>query len=63
MGKYGSCPDCGTTLEYGHICSNCDEAAAILETQGEFVDNPSDEFIQEARDGYARAKKRAKEMA
>lgn len=52
------CADCGTLLERNGICPNCDEAACIMDWQGEFVENPSEEFQKEADEGYARAAKR-----
>lgn len=56
--KRQNCSDCGTVLEKGGICQNCDEAAYILEYQGEYVENPSEKFLTEAEQGYIRAKKR-----
>lgn len=52
------CSNCGTRLERNGVCSNCDEASFIMDWQSEHIDNPSDEFQQEAADGYKRAEER-----
>lgn len=54
------CSDCGTKLERNKICSNCDEAAYITDWQGEFLENPSEEFQAEAANGFKRANDREK---
>lgn len=50
-----NCEDCGTRLERNGVCSNCDEAAFIMDTQSEFVENPSQDFKDEVDAGYKRA--------
>lgn len=54
----GYCRDCGTGLERNGVCPNCDEAAFIVDTQSEWLENPSEEFLDEAAKGHARAAKR-----
>lgn len=58
MGK-PSCNDCGTRLERNGVCPNCDEAAYIMDHQHDYLpDQVSDEFLDEAAAGHARAAER-----
>ena len=52
------CPDCGERLERNGVCPNCDEAAFIMDHQYEYLDKPSQEFIDESAKGHERARKR-----
>lgn len=54
----GYCKNCGTGLERNGVCPNCDEAAFINDWQGEFIENPSQDFQDEVAAGYGRAQKR-----
>lgn len=53
-----SCSNCGTGLEKNGVCPNCDEAAFILDHQSEYLEKPSQEFLDEAARGHERASKR-----
>lgn len=53
-----SCNDCGTGLEKNGVCPNCDEASFILDWQSEYIEKPSEEFLNEAAEGHKRADKR-----
>lgn len=44
-----ACPECGCKTNNG-VCSNCQEELYIIENQGEFIDNLSQEFLVTAKE-------------
>lgn len=53
----GKCENCGTSLQ-NYICSNCEEELYIVEFQGEFLEEMSDEFVQKAAEQMLDAARR-----
>jgi hypothetical protein len=51
------CINCGTKMSDG-LCPHCEEEAFIIETQGDYADGFSDQFMQKAEGQFAARRKR-----